>query len=93
MLKWLSAIPTDPVLLALAATVALAAAKAGLPMALVLFPAATVGLTMLPLMFFHQIQLVVCAVIASRLAREADETPSAPSPSTVPGAEAGEGRP
>ncbi len=41
----------------------------GLPMALVLFPAATVGLTMLPLMIFHQIQLVVCAVIASRLAR------------------------
>jgi solute carrier family 10 (sodium/bile acid cotransporter), member 7 len=46
----------------------------GLPMALVFFPAATVGLTMLPLMLFHQIQLVVCAVIASRLAREADET-------------------
>jgi solute carrier family 10 (sodium/bile acid cotransporter), member 7 len=46
----------------------------GLPMALVLFPAATVGLTMLPLMIFHQIQLVVCAVIAARLAREADET-------------------
>jgi sodium/bile acid cotransporter 7 len=45
----------------------------GLPMALVLFPAATVGLTMLPLMLFHQIQLVVCAVIASRLARRADE--------------------
>ncbi len=39
-------------------------------MALVLFPAATVGVTMLPLMLFHQIQLVVCAVIASRLARE-----------------------
>ncbi len=32
----------------------------GLPMALVLFPAATVGLSMLPLMIFHQIQLVVC---------------------------------
>jgi sodium/bile acid cotransporter 7 len=46
----------------------------GLPMALVFFPAATVGLTMLPLMIFHQIQLVVCAVIASRLAREADQT-------------------
>lgn len=41
----------------------------GLPMALVLFPAATVGITMLPLMLFHQIQLVVCAVIAARLAR------------------------
>jgi sodium/bile acid cotransporter 7 len=42
----------------------------GLPMALVLFPAATVGLIMLPLMLFHQIQLVVCAVIASRLSRD-----------------------
>lgn len=60
----------------------------GLPMALVLFPAATVGLTMLPLMIFHQIQLVVCAVIASRLARRADEAPSA---RTVVSPEAGEG--
>ncbi|MCV7234969.1 bile acid:sodium symporter family protein [Mycobacterium branderi] len=42
----------------------------GLPMALVLFPAATVGVIMLPLMLFHQIQLLVCAVIASRLSRE-----------------------
>jgi solute carrier family 10 (sodium/bile acid cotransporter), member 7 len=42
----------------------------GLPMALVLFPAATVGLIMLPLMLFHQIQLVVCAAIASRLSRD-----------------------
>jgi solute carrier family 10 (sodium/bile acid cotransporter), member 7 len=50
----------------------------GLPMALVLFPAATVGLTMLPLMIFHQIQLIVCAVIASRLAHESDETASTP---------------
>jgi sodium/bile acid cotransporter 7 len=41
----------------------------GLPMALVLFPAAAVGLIMLPLMLFHQIQLLVCAVIASRLSR------------------------
>jgi sodium/bile acid cotransporter 7 len=41
----------------------------GLPMALVLFPAPTVGLIMLPLMVFHQIHLVVCAVIASDLFR------------------------
>jgi len=32
-----------------------------------------VGLTMLPLMIFHQIQLVVCTLIAGRLARRADE--------------------
>ncbi|MEE3065474.1 MAG: bile acid:sodium symporter family protein [Actinomycetota bacterium] len=48
----------------------------GLPMALVFFPGNIVGLTMLPLMIFHQIQLVVCAVIAARLARAADETPA-----------------
>jgi sodium/bile acid cotransporter 7 len=41
----------------------------GLPMALVLFPAARIGLIMLPLMIFHQIQLLVCAVIANRLSR------------------------
>ena len=62
----------------------------GLPMALVLFPAATVGLTMLPLMIFHQIQLVVCAVIASRLARDAGETGPASAPLAVSGSEAGE---
>jgi sodium/bile acid cotransporter 7 len=47
----------------------------GLPMALVFFPAATVGVIMLPLMIFHQTQLVVCSVIASRLSR--DELPAA----------------
>ena len=48
----------------------------GLPMALVLFPPATVGLIMLPLMLFHQIQLFVCAVIASRLGRGAPQISS-----------------
>jgi len=42
----------------------------GLPMALVFFPSATVGVIMLPLMIFHQIQLVVCSAIASRLSRD-----------------------
>lgn len=55
----------------------------GLPMALVFFPDNIVGLTMLPLMIFHQIQLVVCAVIASRLGREADETALPPVRSEV----------
>ncbi|SON59751.1 hypothetical protein MSIMFI_01235 [Mycobacterium simulans] len=50
---------------------------AGLPMAWVFFDAATVGLIMLPLMLFHQIQLVVCSMIASRLAREAADEPGA----------------
>jgi sodium/bile acid cotransporter 7 len=45
----------------------------GLPMALVLFPAGSVGLTTLPLMLFHQIQMFVCAVIANRLGRGAEQ--------------------
>ncbi|HKR52201.1 MAG TPA: bile acid:sodium symporter family protein [Pseudonocardiaceae bacterium] len=40
----------------------------GVPMAIVLFPAATVSLTVLPLMLFHQIQLMVSAVLARRYA-------------------------
>jgi sodium/bile acid cotransporter 7 len=39
----------------------------GVPMAGVLFPAAQVGIVLLPLMLFHQIQLVACAIIARRL--------------------------
>jgi len=42
----------------------------GVPMAGVLFPAAQVGLVILPLMLFHQIQLVACALIAQRLRGE-----------------------
>ncbi|PHM52437.1 bile acid:sodium symporter family protein [Xenorhabdus sp. KK7.4] len=41
----------------------------GVPMANVLFPAAMVGIMLLPLMIFHQIQLMVCAVLANRYAR------------------------
>lgn len=41
----------------------------GVPMAGVLFPPATAGLALLPLMLFHQIQLMACAVIAQRYAR------------------------
>jgi sodium/bile acid cotransporter 7 len=40
----------------------------GVPMATVLVPAATVGLTALPLLLFHQIQLMVCAWLARRYA-------------------------
>ena len=41
----------------------------GVPMAKVLFPASQVGAIVLPLMLFHQIQLMVCAVLAQRYAR------------------------
>jgi len=41
----------------------------GIPMAKVLFAASAVGAVVLPLMLFHQIQLMVCAVLAQRYAR------------------------
>jgi len=40
----------------------------GVPMASILFPAASVGFIVLPVMLFHQIQLMTCAVIAQRYA-------------------------
>jgi sodium/bile acid cotransporter 7 len=40
----------------------------GAPMAGVLFPPGVAGIAMLPLMMFHQIQLMACAVIAQRYA-------------------------
>ena len=48
----------------------------GVPMAGVLFPAASVGLMIVPLMLFHQIQLMVCAVLARYYAAEAKPSPS-----------------
>jgi solute carrier family 10 (sodium/bile acid cotransporter), member 7 len=41
---------------------------AGLPMATVLFAGQNVGLIVLPLMLFHQVQLMVCAALARRYA-------------------------
>jgi sodium/bile acid cotransporter 7 len=43
----------------------------GVPMAQILFAGQAVGLLVLPLMIFHQLQLMVCASIARRYAREA----------------------
>ncbi len=45
----------------------------GIPMAKVLFHAQSVGAIVLPLMLFHQMQLMVCAVLAARYARRADD--------------------
>ena len=42
---------------------------AGVPMAGVLFPAATVGFVLLPVMLYHQFQLMVCAALAQRYAK------------------------
>ncbi|AOR76985.1 bile acid:sodium symporter family protein [Novosphingobium resinovorum] len=48
----------------------------GVPLAGVLFPAAQVGAIILPLMFFHQIQLMVCAVLARRFAAAEEKAAS-----------------
>lgn len=42
---------------------------AGIPMATVLFAGPTVGIVLLPIMIFHQMQLMVCAVLAKRYGR------------------------
>ncbi|HEY8615828.1 bile acid:sodium symporter family protein [Phenylobacterium sp.] len=44
----------------------------GAPMAGLLFPAATAGIAILPLMIFHQVQLIACAMIAQRYAKRGD---------------------
>jgi len=44
----------------------------GVPLAGVLFAQAQVGAIILPLMFFHQIQLMVCAVLARRFAAQVE---------------------
>lgn len=43
----------------------------GVPMAGALFPATLVGPVLLPLMLFHQMQLMACAVIANQFRRQA----------------------
>ena len=47
----------------------------GVPMAGVLFSPAALGLAILPLMLFHQIQLIACAIIARHLAARGQEAP------------------
>jgi sodium/bile acid cotransporter 7 len=45
----------------------------GIPMAAVLFAGKDVSLIVLPAMLFHQIQLMVCAILSRRYARRIDE--------------------
>ena len=55
----------------------------GLPMAAVLFAGAPIGLIALPLMIFHQAQLMACSALAQRYARTAPpEAAPAPLPPT-----------
>ena len=55
---------------------------AGVPMAGVLFPGPDLGMILLPTMLFHQMQLMVCAVLARRWAQE-DEAVTEASPRAV----------
>ena len=50
----------------------------GVPMAKVLFASQTVGMVLLPLMLFHQIQLMVCAVLAQRYGNRPEASASEP---------------
>ncbi|QTH20752.1 bile acid:sodium symporter [Rhizorhabdus wittichii] len=47
----------------------------GVPMAGAIFAPAQVGVIILPLMIFHQLQLFVCALVAARYARTAADVP------------------
>jgi sodium/bile acid cotransporter 7 len=51
---------------------------AGIPMATVLFGASTVGVVLLPIMIFHQMQLMVCAMLARRYSVAQPETSAVP---------------
>ncbi|MFC5994742.1 bile acid:sodium symporter family protein [Pseudonocardia hispaniensis] len=53
---------------------------AGLPMAGVLFAGQPVGLVVLPLMLFHQLQLMVCAALAPRMAPRSADAEARPVP-------------
>lgn len=44
----------------------------GVPMAKILFAGGALGAVVLPLMLFHQLQLMVCAVLAQRYAKEVE---------------------
>jgi solute carrier family 10 (sodium/bile acid cotransporter), member 7 len=48
----------------------------GITMAKVIFASHAVGAAVLPLMLFHQIQLMVCAALAQRWGRRAETSPS-----------------
>jgi sodium/bile acid cotransporter 7 len=45
----------------------------GIPMANILFPVSAIGMMVLPLMIFHQVQLMTCAVLAKRYQKKQQE--------------------
>jgi sodium/bile acid cotransporter 7 len=87
--RWLGFAPEDRAVLLFAGSKKSLAS--GVPMAGVLFPAAGIGMIVLPLMIFHQLQLIVCAIIARSLGDRAERlarasmkrSPVAASPSST----------
>ena len=66
----------------------------GIPMANILFPGQAVGLIVLPLMLFHQLQLFACAMLAQRYAMRTALAQPAPDGAPAAGApHPAEGRP
>jgi solute carrier family 10 (sodium/bile acid cotransporter), member 7 len=57
---------------------------AGVPMAGVLFPGPNLGMILLPTMLFHQMQLMVCAVLARRWAQDVKVGAEAPPQAITP---------
>lgn len=58
----------------------------GVPMAGAIFAGQSIGAIVLPVMLFHQIQLMVCAVLAQRYARKANEKAAIAETSAAEGA-------
>jgi sodium/bile acid cotransporter 7 len=56
----------------------------GVPIVNVLFPAQAVGMIILPLMLFHQIQLMVCATLARRHLSQLDASGNVPGRQCTP---------
>ncbi|MET0371091.1 MAG: bile acid:sodium symporter family protein [Sphingobium sp.] len=59
----------------------------GVPMAGALFPAAQVGIVLLPLMIFHQLQLFLCAAMAGRFRRQGEALVATEAARAVPRAQ------
>jgi sodium/bile acid cotransporter 7 len=57
----------------------------GVPMAGTLFPPAVLGPVILPLMLFHQVQLIACAFIARKLSADAEKAEALAQNATVAG--------
>ena len=55
----------------------------GVPMASILFAGQPISLIILPLMLFHQLQLIVCAIIAQRRAALSDDGDGGTAPAPV----------